>query len=1132
MIDIKSIILDTPTEKLENLLSPFIQEQFPEFIRSDYPKLTLFIKSYYEWLETQNNPGYVLSKLDSVGDVDKNLEEFYSHFKNTYLESFPDMFATNINGNKPNKKTLLKKIKEFYGNKGTESAYSFLFRVLYDSDLEIYYPKADILKVSDGNWIEPRSIKTTTSNGTALFDVKNGEITQYKDTTLVASAFIEDVVQYVFNGVLITEFFIRDIVGNFESDKTVVVRKDSNQYYEKPYSVLGEFFIELPGNGYQIGDLVTVQDSDGIGFSARIEQTGLAGTIKKIAILNSGINYPTSIVANIISERGQRTAKVILISSTITNYPGYFSGNQGKVSSTKYIQDGNYYQDFSYVLKSQVSFDQYFDVLKTIIHPSGTRMFGSVLVKKELQNLSSSSSQGTFIENPLVGQYTPYRFETTTNLRKNGNSNSGYWLGVTGDLYPFGYNPYIGNTLQVGPNGKTTANGTVFVYSQLGYTWCYVPENGVTSHNPIGAALGSTSAWYLNTESTLDPSSIDGLVLWLKPENIGVCGSVVNGASADVWLDASPQANHALPPTWDRWNGVLTTTYTGPANGGWSKQVYTTDPITKLRFVFNGLCGGFTTGRLVMVGLNTDPNTDENWSSIDYAIYSVGSYSTTTYNRKFYVYENGYGSYETLLSTGTNFSGLDNAVCEVEYVEPNVIYRVDGVVKRTVYAGYGKTYYMDSSFYGDGTNVNNGHSLTVLGMWNGTNPVTPTTSTTNTSFGLTTVIYAGVTVDKLRPTLQTAGFGGATGVSFNGGLVFAPASTYRGVTLGGVVGLGYTTGSGSSAAAVLTGQHMYLRKPLTITDDADIFVVYRSTRDGLSYGYGLLGSRNTNCDFSANPSVRFDSVLFSRSYNEQDRTAAQQNSSYYTVLPNGTLMYPGASLPPVGVFGFRPCGDQTGVLQNSIVYDPHVSGACLGICVGEAVRDSSNKIEVFLNGDRGLNKSRSTGRRVSSVTSPSNEDWVTTKNLVYGFDAGKTACISSVVSGFSSDLLRGNQFTPTPYNVLKSGFDPNNFRSDSSDQGVGFSRVTQVLNEPVLGTDEVYKAVISSSGNLYTHSTYGTNSWRNASLTSTSWTFSMWVRRANGSAIPSNIGVYIDGLGSNNAAPATTVEDMGGGCTE
>ena len=107
MADIKNIILDTKEEELEKVLSPFIQHQFPSFMRSDYGKLILFIKAYYEWMETKGNPGYAISNLNNMWDVDRNLEEFYINFKRLYLESFPDFVATNSAGEKPNKKTLL-----------------------------------------------------------------------------------------------------------------------------------------------------------------------------------------------------------------------------------------------------------------------------------------------------------------------------------------------------------------------------------------------------------------------------------------------------------------------------------------------------------------------------------------------------------------------------------------------------------------------------------------------------------------------------------------------------------------------------------------------------------------------------------------------------------------------------------------------------------------------------------------------------------------------------------------------------------------------------------------------------------------------------------------------------------------
>jgi hypothetical protein len=1129
MAAINNIILNTEAEALEDLLSPFIKEQFPLFVQTDYPKLVLFIKAYYEWLEQEGNVGYLTSKLDTVWDVDLNLDEFYSHFKNTYLDSFPEMFAENASGNKPNKKTLLKKIRDFYGNKGTESSYKFLFRILYDSDLEFYYPKNDILKVSDGVWTEPRSIKTTVQNGTDLFGAVNGNIYQFSGVQLIASAFVNSVVQYSFNGVPITEFFITDIAGQFSPNASVLLSKDGTEWTETAYPVIGEFFVELPGSGYRVGDLVTVTDSRGTGFSAKIDQVGLAGGIKKIGISNSGVNYTGDLVLNIVSETGSRNAKVIGLRSAVTNYPGYFTGNRGKMSSNKKIQDGHYYQDFSYELKSAVSLDIYFGVLKNIIHPTGMRMFGSVLLNRSIDNALTTSSQATFYEIPLIGRYTPYTSGTTLDLRANGNTLSGYWLGATGDLYPLGYNPYIGSTSEVGPNGQTTPVGTVFVGTSLGYTYCYVPEGGRTSHNPIGAPLGSTSAFYRNRESNLTPAGMDGLVLWLKPENIGVCGSVVNGASMDVWRDASPSGNHAVPPTWSKWNGIAHITHTANTTTGWSRQVYdNTNPVTKIAFVLNGLCGGFQQGRLCMVGLNTSSGAVSGGYGSGSWVYSYGPHSSANSSdarRILYIQYDSAGNVlrNTQEAAGANLTAYDNSVFEVEYVEPYMVWRRNGVEKNRYYKGYGLSFYADSTFFLDAVYdaSRTGHSVTITELSYKGTPVNPTFQA---SAGIDVRNYAGVTLDKLRPTLQTAGYGGVTGVSFNGGLVFSPASTYAGVTFGSVVGLGYTTGPGSSAAAVLTGQHMYLTKPLTVTDDADIFVVYKSTIDGLSYGYGLLASRNTNCDLSATPSLRFDSVLFSRSYNQQDRTLSQQNSSYYTILPNGKLMYPGASLPPAGAFGFRPCGDNTAAGQNSIVYDPHVSGACLGVCIGEAVRDSSNKIEVFLNGDEGLNKSRVTGRQIASISPPSGNEWLVSKNLIYAFDAGQTASIGSYKDGISTDILREYQMTPTPINVLA----PLTASMWGRDGSPPDSVVLVTQSGAGLDTDEVFEATTGTSGNLYLNYPGTPLAWENL-LTANAWTFTATIRRDDGGFI-TRPGVYIYTASSNPyAAAATGFDDIGGG---
>jgi len=789
---IKNIVNVTQADVLEDIISPFIKQQFPLFVQTDYPKLILFVKSYYEWLEQEGNVGHLTSKLDTVYDVDKNLDEFYSHFKNTYLDSFPELLATKITGEKPNKTNLLKKIRDFYGNKGTESSYHFLFNIIYDSDLEIYYPKTDILKASDGLWIESRSIKTTSNNvSSSLYSMENGRIQQYSGAAIVADAFIDSVIQYELNNNKITEFFINDINGTFLPNLPItLVKEGSTSLVETAYSVLGEFFIELPGSGYRIGDVATIITSIGSGFSAKVQQTGLGGTVKKLSIVNSGINYTGDIIVNIFNETGTQSAKVIALRSAVTNYSGYFSGNRGKLSSNKKIQDGHYYQDFSYELKSEISLDAYFEVLKNLVHPSGLKMFGSVLMKKSLDNVPVSSSQSTILVSPIIGQYTPYTTGTTIDLRANGNTQTGYWLGVTGDLYPLGYNPYIGSTTEVGPNGKTTNNGTIFVGTSLGYTYCYVPQSGRTSHNPIGGALGSTGAFYLNKEESWTPLFARGLVLWLKPENIGVCGSMVNGASMDVWRDASPSANHAVPPTWDRWTNVA--------------------------------------------------------------------------------------------------------------------------------------------------------------------------------------LYAGVTIDKLRPTLviNDGGVVGATGISFDGGVIFGPQTisleSPNGLSLGSAA-LGITFAPGSSGDKMLVGRHFYLTNGLTLSADMDMFIVFRNTTDDYEYGNGLVSTNKRFTD--AYHTLGDDSVIFSRSYNKIDRDPALQNSTYYSIV-NGVKLYGQSRNNAIGLFGFSPWKSvresASSILATNIVYDPHVSGLCMGMIIGEVSRDTSQTLYAYVNGDRAENRSRSTGIRVST----------------------------------------------------------------------------------------------------------------------------------------------------------------------
>lgn len=68
---------------------------------------------------------------------------------------------------------------------------------------------------------------------------------------------------------------------------------------------------------------------------------------------------------------------------------GFFTSSNGFISDENKLQDGEYYQDFSYEVQTKIPFNKYFDVLQQVMHLAGTKAFGRVISTSQLE-LSSS----------------------------------------------------------------------------------------------------------------------------------------------------------------------------------------------------------------------------------------------------------------------------------------------------------------------------------------------------------------------------------------------------------------------------------------------------------------------------------------------------------------------------------------------------------------------------------------------------------------------------------------------------------------------------------------------------------------------------------------------------------------------
>ena len=442
---------------VDNGVSQFTIDNIPEFVATDHGSFIDFLKAYYEWMEIEGNPKYESVKMLDRRDIDDTVSDFIKYFSKEFTKNFPETFAST----NTDKRKLIKNIRDFYEAKGTEKSYKLLFRLLFDETPEFLYPSKEILKTSDGVWKEPIILKLTRTNTTEnIFDMVGRRLEQRHAITGEVTAYgsIENLLLYNKEGYEIVEVELSGIFGNFESEKNAqVTLSDGTTIYEYVYPTIASIGVSggASGSKYSVGDQVTVSGSSlGVGALGQITSVGVSGEINKVELINTGINYRSieDLTATVVSNGGTGSGVTLDVvgGGNIQRKAGFWSGNDGLLSSTNKMQDNNYYQAFSYVIKSSRNIKDYADTVKSIIHPAGFKFFGHALLKEILTAGGTLSPTLKQYEVPTGGHYTPYRFTTIRNLRANGIGGSG---GV--DLYPDGYGWSAGATgFVVGETGS------------------------------------------------------------------------------------------------------------------------------------------------------------------------------------------------------------------------------------------------------------------------------------------------------------------------------------------------------------------------------------------------------------------------------------------------------------------------------------------------------------------------------------------------------------------------------------------------------------------------------------------------------------------------------------------------------
>jgi hypothetical protein len=354
-------------------------------------------------------------------DIDRTLDEFVAHFEKSFLDGFPVVFdkeepVPSLKAKQRQQvKRVVKNSNDLFVSKSIEDSYRNLFRILYDEEIELFYPKTVILKASDGKWQEDVTIKILVTLGDLNeFDLTYGSafVEEWAGTQKTgATATVENIVATATeDGILYelflnkssltkptrqySETFVNSNPGSpappsFQAGNTVTVTFGDLEVEGEIQHVISSISITDDVGGHTTSDSLRVNDSTGVHPIARVSIKSVFpdGTIKAINVLESGYSFNGDVF---ITDEDDITVAVAEISG-LTYYPGRFLQVDGFLSDqikirgpkpSKIYPNGHipeeYYQEFSYVIKSSVSIQTWKKVVRDILHPTGYAVFGEV----------------------------------------------------------------------------------------------------------------------------------------------------------------------------------------------------------------------------------------------------------------------------------------------------------------------------------------------------------------------------------------------------------------------------------------------------------------------------------------------------------------------------------------------------------------------------------------------------------------------------------------------------------------------------------------------------------------------------------------------------------------------------------
>jgi hypothetical protein len=139
---------------------------------------------------------------------------------------------------------------------------------------------------------------------------------------------------------------------------------------------VSEFYAHSPSTSTRTTG-IRLDERAGLNANLNVTATTATGLIETLEVVRSGYGYEDG--ETITMSGGD--SETISGTAVVNNHgiaPGHHRNNKGFLNEDKYIHDNDFYQEFSYQVRTEIPFDKYKQQIKDVVHLAGSKPFGMV----------------------------------------------------------------------------------------------------------------------------------------------------------------------------------------------------------------------------------------------------------------------------------------------------------------------------------------------------------------------------------------------------------------------------------------------------------------------------------------------------------------------------------------------------------------------------------------------------------------------------------------------------------------------------------------------------------------------------------------------------------------------------------